>query len=285
MTATLAADTSLGALLSTSAITAVVSVAASLLLARLTFHFVRRKEMDAELERTMRAKAAELSEELRKEINFERAKRDMDRQDRVQSLMHAAAAPLLVASDDLLGRLRNILDQEGYVQLRQNWDQERPRGWSSTHDYFMSSSVYVFARYFSHVEMVREKLGADEVLARSDPLTAALVRSAHRLAAWPTIHNREGCPGEDRQVFTWQQRALGQVLIARENGRSRVMSYAEFLSHEAQTSRHQQPLREFLIDISPEPPGNCRWRRLGSVRQALQEVRDRCATVLGVQDE
>lgn len=274
----------------TAVVTAVISVTSSLLLVTLTFRFVRQKEMAQQLQDSMKAKAAELDRQLdnkrieleqsvQNEIRLLRTKRALTRQERIDALLHSAAGPLGSAAEELQARLRNILSNQGYVQLDRNWDQRRPVNWSSTHGYFTSSSVYVFANYFARVEILRDRLGADEHAARGQPLMAALNDVARALSSWPAPYT-SGCPGWDTQVFTWQQRALGQVLRTGGSDATHVMTYAEYLAEQGTVEQHAQPLTRLLVDISPSPEGNCRWQRLLAVQTALGIVQAQCENLV-----
>lgn len=284
-----------GQLITAALITGVVSVVGSLVLARLSFQFVRKKELADELNNTMTAKSAELAQQLannkqeleqtlRNELAAERAKRVMDRQMRVRTLLAASAGPLLVAVEELLARLRNIIEDTGYVQLRVDWDAQRPPDWSSTHDYFMSSTGYVFARYFAREAILRDRLGADEFEARDHPLMGALYIASSTLSRWPASFNEQGCTGGDAQVFFWQQRALGEVVTSRDGERVDVTTYAAFLTQANAIGPHLAPLQVLLRDISPTPDGTCRWQRLLALRDALVLVREQCRTLLSAQD-
>jgi hypothetical protein len=286
---------SVGQLITAALITTVVSVAGSLLLARLTFQFVRRRELGAELANTMAAKSAELAQQLankeqeleqtlRNELAAELAKRAMDRQLGVRTVLAASAGPLLVAVEELLARLRNIVKDLGYVQLRVDWDAQRHPDWTSTHEYFMSSTGYVFARYFAREAILRDKLGADEYQARDHPLMNALYDSSMALSRWPAPFTKQGCKGGDAQVFFWQQRALGDVVTTRDGERVDVMTYATFLTQATPITPHLAPLYALLRDISPTPEGTCRWQRLLAFRDALDAVRGQCRALLSAED-
>jgi hypothetical protein len=285
---------SVGQLVTAALITTVVSVVGSLLLARLSFQFVRKQELASELDNTMAAKSAELAQQLankeqeleqtlRNEVAVELAKRRMDRQQRVRTVLAASAGPLLVAVEELLARLRNILEKEGYVQLRADWDAQRPRDWTATHDYFMSSTGYVSARYFAREAILRNSLGADEYETHDHPLMKALYDASRALSRWPAPFS-EQCTGGDAQVFFWQQRALGEVVTAGDGERVDVLTYAAFLTEANTIAPHLAPLYALLRDISPTPEGTCRWQRLLAFLDALDTVRDQCRALLSAQD-
>jgi hypothetical protein len=268
-----------GQLVTTALITGVVSVAGSLLLARLTFQFVRKKELATQLAN----KEKELEQTLHNELSAERAKRVMDQQLRVRTVLAASAGPLLVAVEELLARLRNILDEYWYVQLAADWDAQRPADWSSTQEYFMSSTGYVFARYFAREALLRDRLGGDEFDARDHPLMHALYAASRALSTWPASFNEQGCTGGDAQVFFWQQRALGDAVTSRDDDRIDVTSYATFLGQTDTVEPHLTPLWHLLRDIAPNPQRTCRWERLLAFRDALSSVRQQARALLAAE--
>jgi hypothetical protein len=286
-------NATVGQLLTTAIITGVVSVAGSLLLARLTFHFVRKKELAEELTNTMTAtsaelnqqltnKKAELEQSLRNELAAERGKRVMDRKQRVRTVLAESAGPLLVAVEELLARLRNIIEEDGDVELAADADVRRDPDWSSTHEYFMSSTGYVFARYFAREAILRNRLGADEFELREHPLMGALYAASSTLSEWPAPFNLQGCIGGDAQLFFWQQRALGEMVSSQDSGG--VTTYAAFLSQADAIAPHLAPLQTLLRDIAPLPAGNCRWLRLLAFRDSLMTVRDQARELLSPMD-
>jgi hypothetical protein len=222
---------------------------------------------------------------VRNELKLERQKRELDRQERTRNEIVTCANPILIASEDLLGRLYNVIEDYGYGPLAQDWDSRKPADWSDAHDYFMSSTLYLFGRYFASVHLLREGLGIDEFPPQydKDELFRSLRAVDSALSEYPAPYNKEGCPGGDTQVFSWQQRALGEVLTRRNgNATSRVFTYAEFLDSRQSISNHLEPLRILLLNISPNPGGNCRWLRLSTAREALKEVRSQRQRLLAL---
>jgi hypothetical protein len=259
--------TSVGGLIITGLITGVISIVGSLVIARLTFDFVKKPELETAFKH---------------ELEQERHKRKLDRQERINTEITAWANPILVAVGDLLARLRNIIEDGGYGPLSRDW-QPSERNWSITHDYFMNSTLYVFGRYFSSVQVLTEELGADVFpLQRKDPFFKSLYAVTEALGDFPRWYNLDKCPGGDTQVFSWQQQAMGEVLIGRDKENRRILTYAEFLNDWNSFSTHFEPLRALLLDIAKEPVNNCRWSRLEETRQALEGVQRECERLLAL---
>jgi hypothetical protein len=282
------ADNSLTKLALTGLVTGAVSVAVSLVLARLTFRFVKQPELEAtlaakerELNKTYQLKKLEIEDTVRAELDKERQRRHLDRAETVRREIITSAGPLLVSVEDLIARLKNILEDAGHGPLAANWTAARGQ-WTNTHDYFMGSTLYLFGRYFAWVQVLRDRLGADEYLPQpeKDQLLQRLQRVTTALSKFPAPYNVKGCPGRDTQVFAWQQIAMGEALIASRDGSVTVSSYADFVGRAPQVDRHFEPLQALMLDLAPSPKENCRWQRVTATRDALIGVRDECRGIL-----
>jgi hypothetical protein len=271
-------------------VTGAVSVAASLLLARLTFRFVKRPELTAtletkerELDKAYQLKKLEIEDMVHAELNKERQRRDLDREETVRRKTVTSAGPLLVSVEDLIARLDNILERGGHGPLAANWTALN-RQWTNTHDYFMGSTLYLFGRYFAWVQVLRDRLGADEYLPQrdKDQLLKSLRLVTEELSEFPARYNVQGCPGRDTQVFAWQQVAMGEALIGSQDGSVTVSSYADFVERTPQVDRHFESLQALMLDLAPSPDKNCRWQRVTGTRDALIRVRDECRGILDV---
>jgi hypothetical protein len=251
----------------TAAITGGISVITSLLLARLKFQFVRRPE---------------LAEEVTNQLDLERGKRELDREERVRQQVILWAHPISETSNDLIYRLTNIYDNDGHVALSRVWDSIRPSDWSATHDYFLESTMYLFGRYFACIELLRSNLGLDFYPSQTDKdlLFDKFQRVTSALSRYPAVFNENNCPGGDRQVFLLEQRAIGEAFVDSATGRP--ISYSEYLSKTWMFNRRTEPLRQLLLDLSPEPHCNCRWLRIDSVRPCLREVQLECERLIGL---
>lgn len=283
---------SLTGLVVTALVTGAVSIVISLLLAQLTFHFVRKPELgvmlankEKELDKAFQIKKLEINETIRSELDAEQQRRQLDRVEQVRLRVIACAGPMLVSVSDLLGRLNNILDDQGYGPLAANWDANKPRAWSITHEYIMDSTLYLFCVYFARVQILREQLGADQYVPEDDKdsLQRCLRSTTNALLSFPAPYNIDGCPGGDTQIFSWQQTAMGEILIRREQQDATVITYPTFLDEQIRAGGHHlEPLRALLLDLSPIPVGNCRWLRLAATRDALITVRRECERILQV---
>ena len=304
-----ASHPSLGWFLLTGGVSAVLSVVS----AWLTFQFVRKRELDTqfeqkqaeleiqmvnrkeelekglqlkkeELEKGLQLKKEELEHALRLDVEKSRLLRQSERQERIRERVVQYADPILLAVDDLLARLQNILKSGGYSALTTNWDAVRPPNWSTTHRYIVDSTLYLFGRYFARAQQLADRLGSDvfRAQAEKDALFTALRKVGTALSEYPSAANRAGCGGDDTQVFVWQQRAMGEALAWDDVEEGRLLTYAAFTQRDDRMSLYFEPLLKLLVDLSPDPRENCRWERLVHTGRALESVRSECRNLLAL---
>jgi hypothetical protein len=254
----------LGWLALTVVVSAGVAGLVNLLIGRLNVGFVRKKELEASVSSAFRQ---------------ERARREMDRSERIRGQVVALAGPIRLAAQDLLHRLSNIIDDDGDAALDPGWDDRQPVNWSMSHEYQLRSTEYLFARFFAYSEILRDSLGSDLQGEQTDPgnLMDSMVQVGRALSEYPIAE--DVCEGEDAQVFLWQQRALGSLL--RPSGdTSRVLNYAEFLDDVPAIDKHLSPVTTLLEALPSTPRSGCHWARMHLARTALNDVIDSCGRLL-----
>jgi hypothetical protein len=189
------------------------------------------------------------------------------------------ANPILGAVGDLRARLGNILNDGAYVALDPRWDPKSNPSWSISYDYFMCSTLYLFANYFARTRMLEETLSFElfNSQAEKDQLFGALRSVSKALGSYPP---RYACSGLDVQVFRLQQRALGELIIRRENNKDRCWTYPEFVDgmKKAEVSAHFASLQQLPERVGPDD--ECRWKRLIETNRALQELDAVCRDLL-----
>ena len=83
-------------------------------------------------------------------------------------------------------------------------------------------------------------------------------------------------------MFALQQRAIGELVIDRDDDRPRIVTYRAFLDSletDARVASLFEPLRVLVEDLEP---GTKRWRRLQATLAALDALESECSTVLRV---
>jgi hypothetical protein len=142
----------------------------------------------------------------------------------------------------------------------------------------MPSTLYLFCQYFYWVGRLREELTFELFQTQSDKdaFFDKLRQVSDALGKWPF---ETCCAGEDQQVFTLQQRVLGEVVSLKQDGK-RCMGYDEFKEawEDSPLADHLLPLRALLEGL--EDPQSCRWQRLTAVSAALDSLEEHCRFVL-----
>jgi hypothetical protein len=207
-----------------------------------------------------------------------------ERRRRIREEVMRWSNPIFGAVDNLHYRLGNVLGTLYPALDSKRRDDERPLDpdWSVDHSYALESTLFLFGQYFAWIRLleqeVRLELFSSHVAKENFFKAVHAVSSA--LAKWP----RDNVVGEgrDAQVFTLQQRAIGELLIVRESENARVMSYAEFLAAretdvEGRFARTLKPLEILITGITPESK---RWSRLQLAREAVLALRSECDQLL-----
>ncbi len=257
------AEQSIGWLL----ISTVVALISGLLSSLLTYRLKRQEITDTAL--------ADIQKR-RHELALEA---ENSREERIRQEVIRWANPILGTVKDLESRLRNILYNKGYQVLSEESQKQIDLNWSISYDYFMYSTLYLFGQYFAWVQMLQEELNFElfQSQQEKDKFFEAVEKVSSSLGSFPPNYR---CSGKDTQLFRLQQRAIGELLILRENDQRKCLSYPEFLLKlsDHNFNQHLKPLRSLLEDVDPQD--DCRWKRLEATQQALIELKSRCEELL-----
>ena len=211
-----------------------------------------------------------------------RTKSDHARKERIREELLRWSNPILGSVKELRDRLKNILEDEGYLALSSNYRNNIDPNWSITHVYFLSSTVYLFCQYFCYLELLREQLRfeifqdheeKDNFFRKSGEVGRALSSFPHKaLDSLP----QEG----DMQVFRLQQRMLGEIVTVRDGDVDRCMRYSEFVPkwNEPNSNGAFEPLVMFLKDLSETDMR--RWGRLELMKTALDDLYEACKLLI-----
>lgn len=206
------------------------------------------------------------------------------RADRVRQEIERWANPILGAVRDLESRLGNILNKSAYLALSKDIPagERLPGGWTITYAYFLPSTVFLFCQYFCWVRILRERLTFDLFSkgAQKDQFVARMDAVGHALSSWPLEELDDVPPETDLQLFTLQQRALGETMVVGEGAEARCMSLAHFLEEWSKANFRQKfkTLEQLVEGLNPQAVG--RWRRLELMLSALGALRAECERVL-----
>jgi len=134
--------------------------------------------------------------------------------------------------------------------------------------------------------MLQDELSFElfETQNEKDTFFQAIHNVSRSLSSFPLSSNY-GCKEKNTQVFSLQQRAMGELLIIREGERKRCMSYPEFLErmNSKEFQHHFQPLMVLLDRIHPDD--ECKWKRLEATAAALRDLEKVCKELLNVQNQ
>ncbi len=278
------------------AITTLAAILSSFATSWLTYRFIKRREI---------LEALELEGQGEKE-------------ERIRQEVVRWANPILAAVKGLESRFSNILDYAGYLVLSENYERRVDSGWSISYDYFMHSTLYLFGQYFAWILMLQESLNFElfESQKEKDEFFEAIQRVTSTLSSFPPDF---GCTGKDAQVFSLQQRAIGELFLTdRRGGRwcsgspeliERLppqdtqafalqqratgelfltnrgtnrwcIGYPEFLER-LTDDRFSKHLKPLQMLLEDvSPESDCRWKRLESTRQALLDLDAQCRKLL-----
>jgi len=228
----------------------------------LTYRFVKRQEL----------------------IHIQKLESEKQKRERIRREIIRWANPVLSSVQSLQSQLRNILERDGYLAMRKDYKEQINSNWSISYDYFMNSLPFLFGQYFAWTQILRDELNFElfETQNEKDIFFQSIHRVSRALSSFPPSHHLL-CQGKDTQVFALQQRAMGELLILREEDNKRCMSYPDFVEN-IKTEKFQQhflPLIVLLDGVNPDE--DCRWKRLEDTTVALKNLEKVCKELLNIQ--
>jgi hypothetical protein len=243
-----------------------------------------KEETDCELAASKKRADAEL---LAQKTEFDRQMKmfeaDLDtttaRAERIRQEVVRWANPILESVIVLQERLDNILNKAGYLALSP--DCRASGHWSIRYDYFFPSTVYIFSRYFCWVRLLEERMSFElfEEHFQKDRFFEKIRSVRHKLSKYPLDELDDAHSQNDRQIFSLEQQALGEVMIVSDNNELRCMRYNEFLDKwsDETIKKRFSSIAEFIDRLEPD---NGRWKRLELMRDALKQLHEECRRLL-----
>ena len=217
----------------------------------------------------------------------QRLERRGAKEDRIRDEVIRWANPILGSVKALQARLRNILRDRGYLALSRRSQTGMNPEWSITVEYFLPSTIYLFCQYFCYVRLLEERLSFElfEKQDDKDHFFERVHEVGQTLSSYPHRGLAELSGTGDRQVFTLQQRALGEAMAVGIGDECRCIRYAEFLSkwNCSKFRETYEPLVRFIESL--EPRHEHRWRRLEMMSEALEKLHDSCLRLLADRDK
>ena len=219
-------------------------------------------------------------------LDTQKLEGEKQKQERIRHEIIRWSNPILSSVQSLQSQLSNVLEKSGYLAMGKDYKKQINPNWSISYEYFMNSLPFLFGQYFAWIRMLQDELSFElfETQNEKDTFFQAIHNVSRSLSSFPLSSNYE-CKGKDTQVFSLQQRAMGELLIIREGERKRCMSYPEFLEriNSKEFQHHFQPLMILLDRIRPDD--DCRWKRLEATAAALRDLEKVCKELLNVQNQ
>jgi hypothetical protein len=163
---------------------------------------------------------------------------------------------------------------------------ERPvqTDWAISYDYAMPTTVFLFADYFAWIRLLQERLSFELFKSQEteDRFFKAIWNVTSALSRWP-MKGIVG-DGQDVQVFYLQQRAIGELLIRRDEETARSMTVPEFFEALDRDKPFRTILDPLYVLLESVEPGTKRWSRLEKTLEALRGLRNECRDLLQLKD-
>lgn len=196
--------------------------------------------------------------------------------DRYQSL-------LLLAASDFQDRLWHVTQRQAKsrspVLLKENLDQTAYNSWPMTPRHYLSSSIYLAARYFSTVEMIRHEIRF--LTYKQDKQTKKLrklLTGVERAFAETDLQKETKSKiTSDRPLFQMQQVFVGQSVWSDKGNGLAWVPYPDFLRLYWDNLEHTEDFKavsELLVGAVSHPKGSFHCRRLCIALNALVELID-----------
>jgi hypothetical protein len=153
-----------------------VALLSGILSSWLTYRFVKRREIVD----TVRA-------EIEKQRHLAVIQVEREKKERIRQEVIRWANPILGAVKQLEGRLKNILEEDGYLALSKSYEQFVNPSWSISYEYFINSTLFLFGQYFAWVQMLQEELSFElfQTQQDKDDFLVAIAEVAKSLARFP----------------------------------------------------------------------------------------------------
>jgi hypothetical protein len=151
--------------------------------------------------------------------------------------------PLVAAAFELQGRLYNIV-KFGFL------DKYLLKGDDAQRTYAVENTLYVVAQYFGWSEILRREI---QFLSFSDSKQTRDVADRQR-DVLELFQSDDSDLGRPFLVWRGEQRAIGECMIEREDGRVSCQGYASFVEHrEGAVRKWLNRLEQDLESIAAEP--------------------------------
>lgn len=165
--------------------------------------------------------------------------------------------PLVGGAYELQGRLYNILELNFLEKYYLGGDQAQK-------DYALQNTVYVVAQYFGWSEILRREI---QFMSFSDSERTRVVSNRQRRIV-EVFQSDDPDLGRPFQIWRGEQRAIGELMIDRDEGPAQCIGYATFLERKDPAFRRWFSRLEAEIDEVAGRPN----RRIVELQHALVDL-------------
>ena len=189
-----------------------------------------------------------------------------------EEIIRRYLVPLLTSARELEDRLAKMLDSLEADWLDRKYIEEIKNGKGFAENptktgYFFISTLYLFAKFFSRLETISQEIGhAYELSSRQakefENITNTISRIFQYREMWDqceTVHRiRENCCKDKAIRDAWRlhrqfQHSIGELLICREGGRARSMSFKQFFERYITDKAFRywcDAIEDYVVDLS-----------------------------------
>jgi hypothetical protein len=204
------------------------------------------------------------------------------REERIRQEVERWANPILDAVRGLQNRLENILHNDGYRALSTSPRKPIPAGWSITYEYIFPSTIFLLAQYFCSVRLLQEQLRFElfREHEEKDDFLECLQSVSQTLSSWPLKELRDPRPANDLQVFTQQQRAMGEAMVSGEGDAAHCIGLSDFLKKWVEDDAFKRQFAPLAAMVDGLEPNTARWQRFQLMHKALAQAEQKCESIL-----
>lgn len=200
----------------------------------------------------------------KREHEFLREQKDLDRRMEAERVLRRYRAPLVFAADQLLSRIENI-SSNGFLA----------KYGESRRSYVVESTTYAVAELLGWMESLRRSqqeldLGEEEATRQLNQRVAAIGRTL----STDEIAGPQGSPA-GFMIWRQEQRAIGELMIFHDDAGEHTLGYASFVNLLRSDPKFAHWFERLQADASTSinEPGSV-LSRLGRLAAALRDLID-----------
>ena len=208
-------------------------------------------------------------------------KLDLEEAAELKKVVKKYSGIILLAASDLQDRLWHLCQRQSKskkpVLLSENENSPMYGSWPMTKRHYLSSTLYLFARYFCWVEILRSNIrfldfGDDK---KTNEFNYHIKRIERTIAETDLQKFAKPRISTDRPLFQLLQTEIGESLITERNGEWQCMTFHDFLAtfdEQLESSTGLAVLRDLLLGAMSSAKSNFCLARLRLTANALFDL-------------